>query len=82
MRAFESCKRRMPHWRIEDSIYFLTFRIHPGQTNLTDDEKTLIVGCLKYFNQKRFDLYAYAVVDDHCHVVVQPFAGNPLSKIM
>lgn len=48
---------------------------------LKADEKTFITDCLKNFNQERFDLYAYVVMDDHCHVIVQPFTGFPLEKI-
>jgi len=81
METFSSYKRRLPHWRIPDSLYFLTFRLHPKQVGLKADEKTLIVNCMKFFNQNRYDLYAYVVMDDHCHVIVQPFTGYPLEKI-
>ena len=80
MKVFESQRRRLPHWRIPDSLYFLTCRIHSEQVNLKDDEKTLIADVLKFFNQDRYDLYAYVVMADHCHVVVQPYPGYPLDK--
>jgi putative transposase len=81
MWMFKIKKRRLPHWRIPESLYFLTFRVHPEQVNLNDDEKTLITKSLKFFNQDRYDLYAYVVMDDHCHVIVQPFNEQPLEKI-
>ncbi len=81
MMGFELKRRRLPHWRIPDSLYFLTVRIHPEQSDLTEDEKSRVAACLKFFNQTRYDLYAYVVMDDHCHVIVDVFSGYPLGKV-
>ncbi len=81
MRVFESKRRRLPHWRIPESLYFLTFRIHSKQFDLKAHEKTVIADCLKFFNQDRYDIYAYVVMDNHCHIIVQPFREYPLEKI-
>ncbi len=81
MKIIETYRRRLPHWRMPDSLYYVTFCIHSMQSGFQEVEKTLIKNCLKFFNMERYNLYAYVVMDDHCHVIVQPYKGNPLEKI-
>ena len=37
---------------------------------------------LRHFHASRYCLYAYVVMDDHVHTVVQPFDAFPLQRIV
>jgi hypothetical protein len=37
--------------------------------------------CLQHFHGERYHQYAYVVMDDHVHSVVQPFSEFELSRI-
>jgi REP element-mobilizing transposase RayT len=77
-----STSNRNVHWRLEGSAYFVTWRICKEVPELTDDERDWIVENLKFFHGKRHRLFALVVMNDHVHVIVQPLAGNKLSKIV
>lgn len=81
MESFQSYIRRLPHWRISGSMYFLTMRIYREQPYFAPEEKSIIAGCFKFFNRQRYDLYTYVVMDDHCHVIVLPFPDHRIEKI-
>jgi len=49
-------RRRMPHWRLAGSVYFVTWRLTPPQTELTTDERGIIMSALKHFDNHRYEL--------------------------
>jgi putative transposase len=73
---------RLPHWRMDGSTYFVTWRLAPSQEALTALERTLVVDALKYFEGTRYSWIAYVVMDDHAHVVVTPTEGVSLQQIV
>lgn len=79
--TFEGYRRRLPHWRLDGSIYFVTWRIHPSQPDLSECERTLTLESLKFFDERRYRLLAYVVMNDHIHLLVQPFPGHSLEKL-
>ena len=69
MHDFHIYRRKLPHWRAEGATYFVTWRIHHGQTELTESERTLVVSALWHFNDSRYRLHAFVVMNDHVHVL-------------
>jgi putative transposase len=65
-------KRRMPHWRLVGSVYFITWRLAFSQPELTSDERAVIMSALKHFDGHRCELYACVVMHNHVHALVKP----------
>ncbi|MBI5571512.1 MAG: transposase [Desulfomonile tiedjei] len=75
-------RRKLPHWRLEGSVYFVTWRLAKTQTRLRPEERTLVADAIRYFEGRRYELLAYVVMDDHVHVLVHPLADNSLKQIL
>ena len=61
-------RRRLPHWHLQGSTYFVTFRVAQGQ--LTLDERALVLEHLKRGAGKHYDLFAAVVMPDHVHLFI------------
>ena len=75
-------RRRMPHWRLVGSVYFVTWRLAPTQAKLNDEECRVIMSALGHFDGSRYELFACVVMDDHVHVLVKPLESYRLQKIV
>ena len=75
-------RRRMPHWRLIGSVYFVTWRLSPSQAKLNDEERRVTKSAIKHFDGSRYELYAYVVIDDHLHVLVKPSGTYSVQKIV
>ncbi|MBI4964717.1 MAG: transposase [Desulfomonile tiedjei] len=73
---------KLPHWRMDGSTYFVTWRLAASQSSLEYEERTIVADAIKHFAGERYDLLAYVVMDDHVHVVVAPVQGFSLQKIL
>jgi len=67
----EIYRRRLPHWRLYGSIYFITWRLHPSQHELDPEERSAITRAIKHFDNDRYNLLAFVVMHDHVHVLVK-----------
>ncbi len=65
-------RRRLPHLRVDGAIYFVTWRAYPGAPDLTDRERDGVVAAIRHFDNQRYALHAYVVMNDHVHVIVEP----------
>ena len=74
--------RRMPHWRLAGSVYFVTWRLAPSQAKLNDAERRVIMSSLRHFDCSRYELYACVVMDDHVHALVKPLEDYRLQKLV
>ena len=74
-------RRRLPHYRERDAIYFVTWRLVPGK-ELSAPERDLIAAELHHRNEQRYELYAFAVMNDHVHVLLRILDEEPLEKII
>jgi REP element-mobilizing transposase RayT len=74
--------KNLPHWRAEGVIYFVTWRLHRFQQPLTEAERLLVCSALRHFDDQRYLLGAYVVMDDHVHVMVNPFPQLELDAIL
>ena len=61
---------------------FITWRLDGTQAPLKVQERDLIVGALRHFDRARYGLLAFVVMDDHVHVMLQPFRTFALERIV
>ena len=56
----------------------------PGEAaaSFGPDERTFVVTAIRHFENQRYDLPAYVVMDDHVHVLVRPAEGASLHQIV
>jgi REP element-mobilizing transposase RayT len=64
-------RRRLPHWRVDGAIYFVTWRVAKGGGDLNPAERAIVAEALR-FAGRRHRLWAFVVMNDHVHVLVQP----------
>jgi REP element-mobilizing transposase RayT len=72
----------MPHWRQDGATYFVTWRLKSQTPTLSALERDVVRETIWHFEQVRFDIYASVVMNDHVHVLMTPYAGHPLAKIV
>ena len=65
-----------------EATYFITWRLHDATALLNAEERDLIVGGLRHFDMARYRLLAFVVMDDHVHVLLQPFRTFALERIV
>jgi REP element-mobilizing transposase RayT len=53
-----------------------------GQSELSPDERDIVVATLRNFEGQRYRLIGYVVMNDHLHVVVEPSTGYDLTAIV
>jgi REP element-mobilizing transposase RayT len=82
MAEFREYRRRLPHWRVDGGIYFVTWRVDRGVRDLDSAERDLVLSSLLYFNRARYALYAAVVMNDHVHVLVEPTPPFDLEDIV
>jgi putative transposase len=75
-------RRRLPHWRIDGAIYFITWRLGRGAPDLAGGERDQVAAALRFFNGARYVLLAYIVMNDHVHVLAQPNNGVALEDLL
>lgn len=79
---FHAYKLRLPHWRQTGATYFVTWRVHPLQSDLNPNERDIVVDVLGHFHSQRHWLYAYVVMNDHVHALVEPVAPYQLQQLI
>lgn len=75
-------RRKLPHWRLAGSVYFVTWRLEFTQPEMTPDERAVIMAALKHFDGQRYDLYAVVVMHNHVHALVKPVERYRLQAIV
>jgi putative transposase len=78
----ERYHRRLPHWRLRESVYFVTWRLHKDQTSLLPIERDLVKSALFHFDKDRYDLIAWVVMHDHVHVITCSLENYRLEDIV
>ena len=79
-KELEIKRRHLPHWTLDGSVYFVTFRLRG--IAMTGQEQTIVLDHIKEGEGKSYDCFAAVVMPDHVHLLLRPFEGTPLSKIM
>jgi REP element-mobilizing transposase RayT len=75
-------RRRLPHWRADEAIYFITWRLSKGQPELAPAERELVMSALRHFEGKRYHLDAFVVMNDHVHVLIAAMEPYRLEDIV
>jgi len=75
-------RRKLPHVRIDGAVYFITWRVRNDQPDLSVDERDCTVSAIRHFANLRYILHAYVIMNDHVHVLVQPFPGRRLEDLL
>jgi putative transposase len=75
-------RRRLPHWRLEGSVYFVTWRLQPSQGGLSSEEKDVIAEIINHFDNSRYELLAFVVMDDHVHLLAKPGKKYPRAHLV
>jgi REP element-mobilizing transposase RayT len=73
-------RRNLPHWTLDGSTYFITFRLQTGELNAS--ERAVVVQHLRNGHGKYYRLAAAVVMPDHVHLILRPEKGFELSRIM
>ena len=77
-----SYRRNLPHLRLDGATYLVTWSLARGKVALSRSERDIVVTTLRHFAGEPYGLHAAVVMDDHVHVLVTPFADQPLHKIL
>jgi REP element-mobilizing transposase RayT len=75
-------RRGLPHIRTDGAIYFVTWRLRPGQIDLSEHERDRIADALRHFGNARYVLHAYVIMNDHVHILVQILSGYRLEDVV
>jgi putative transposase len=73
-------RRNLPHWTLEGSTYFITFR--SLDSVLTADERRIVLEHLRSGDGKFYLLASAVVMPDHVHLPLHPKDGFTLPRIM
>jgi len=72
-------RRHLPHYQLSSGYYFITFSTH-DRFLLQPSQKDCVFNAVCFLDGKKYELYAAAVLNDHVHMVINPFESLP--KIM
>ena len=71
VKEFRIYRRNLPHCERPESIYFITFRTFK-QIILTEDSRNIIFNSILFHHNKKYKLYAFVIMPDHVHLLLQP----------
>jgi len=71
VQSFKITVRTLPHWQQPGSVYFLTWRCKKGEA-LYAEERAITLESLRYWDGRKWTLYAAVVMPDHVHALAQP----------
>jgi putative transposase len=73
-------RRKLPHWTLKESTYFVTFRTIQGKLSIENQQ--LVLEHIINDNGKFYILIAAVVMPDHVHLLLIPMGKYQLSRIM
>ena len=73
-------KRHLPHFQLEDSVYFVTFRAL--KHNLSKSDQKIIYDHILLGDRKYYSLIAFVIIPNHVHLLLQSDFGFDISTIM
>jgi REP element-mobilizing transposase RayT len=63
-------------------VYFVTWRLASNQPPLTVFERDHVAETIRHFADSRYELFAYVVMDDHVHALVEPHRDHDLERLL
>jgi REP element-mobilizing transposase RayT len=79
---FRCYRRCLPHWRLEEACYFVTWRLRPEQPDLQPPERELVFRALRHHHGRKYTLHAAVVMNDHVHALLTPIGTQRLEQIV
>lgn len=71
----------LPHWRLDGSTYFVTFRTQSG--TLSPQERQIVLdACVHIHHTAQANVHITTVMPDHVHMLLTPYEGCKLSSIL
>jgi len=67
---------------MSSATYFITWRVLFSQSPLPPAARTIVVEALNHFDEERYQLHAYVVMDDHIHVLLTPLNDWKIEKLV
>ena len=64
-------KRNLPHFERPWAKYAITWSTNARQ-RLSDAARKIVLDCILYWGERRYDLYAACVMPDHVHILIEP----------
>lgn len=74
-RDVQYTKRHLPHFERPWAKYAITWSTNNRQ-KLSDAARKVVLDCIRYWNERRYDLYAACVMPDHVHILIEPRVKN------
>src|SRR5687768_4569855 len=71
--------RRLPHWQLSGSTYFLTFRVRSGELAMA--ERLAVLDHIHAGHTRFYELFAAVIMPDHGHALLKPADGYDLKRI-
>ncbi|NCO75284.1 MAG: transposase [Cyanobacteria bacterium] len=74
-------RRKLPHWELDGSIYFITFNTYQ-RLQLNPSARKIVLNCCLFFddsrhqNDKRYHTFAIVIMPDHVHWLMQPLSKS------
>ncbi|WP_017292507.1 REP-associated tyrosine transposase [Geminocystis herdmanii] len=71
-------RRKLPHWELDGSIYFITFNTYK-RLELNPSARQIVLNCCLFFDEsrhqhdRRYHTFAIVIMPDHVHWLMQPF---------
>jgi putative transposase len=75
VQSFKITQRYLPHWQLPGSVYFITWRCKNGEV-LSPEERTITLEALRFWDGRKWIIYAAVVMPDHVHALVQPLTPS------
>jgi REP element-mobilizing transposase RayT len=80
MSELKITRRKLPHWKLEGSYYFITFTTIDN-LQLSNAELGAVFSHILRGANKFYELHACVVMPDHAHLILKPLEGIALSSI-
>ncbi len=76
-------RRKLPHWELEGSTYFVTFRVHRslGRVLETPTVTPIVEEALWLGYSDRYLMDAYVVMPDHVHLLLRPLPHGVFPRL-
>ncbi len=62
-------RRKLPHWELSGSVYFITFTT-TDEGNLSEPAKEIVFESIKFHAGNKYDLHACVVMQTHAHIIL------------
>jgi putative transposase len=73
--TLQTTSRKLPHWQLYGSVYHVIFATYK-RLILSEAAREIVFNACLFFHLKRYEIFVMAVMPDHVHLLVQPWAKS------